>query len=181
LRDGLCVISNAAESEAAALSLDGNGGVYFVPAFVGLGAPHWDQEARGLLTGITRGTTKDHLLRAALEAMAYQSRDVLAAMEEETEWTIPRLAVDGGAIANNFLAQFQADILGRSVVRPRIIESTSLGAAFLAGLKAGVWPGAGHLRKLKQVERVFEPQIDSQTRDRLLEGWRRALRQTMLR
>ena len=181
LRDGLRILSDAADSETAALSLGGNDGVYFVPAFVGLGAPHWDQEARGILTGLTRGTTGDHLIRAALEAMAYQSRDVLVAMEAETECVIRQLAVDGGAIANNFLAQFQADLLDRSVVRPRVIESTSLGAAFLAGLKAGVWPSAAHLRQLKQVERVFEARIDDRMREHLLDGWRRALRQAMCR
>ncbi len=179
LRDGLRIIAHAPESEAAANSLDGNDGVYFVPAFVGLGAPHWDSDARGVLTGLTRGTTRAHIIRAALEAMAYQSHDVLALMESETGCTIPELTVDGGAIANNFLAGFQADILGKRVVRPSVIESTSLGAAYLAGLKAGIWEDASALRRLRRVERVFEPDMGAEVRNHLLEGWNRALRQTM--
>ena len=179
LRDGLRIIEHAADSEAAALSLSGNDGVYCVPAFVGLGAPHWDPEVRGVLTGLTRGTTRAHIIRAVLESMAYQSYDVLAAREAETECSIGELDVDGGAIANDFLAQFQADILGRRVVRPVVIESTSLGVAYLAGLEIGVWQDESDLRRLKEVERVFEPGMDEDVRERLLAGWNRALRQAM--
>ncbi|MFC1452240.1 glycerol kinase GlpK [Verrucomicrobiota bacterium] len=179
LRDELQVLERAADSEAAAVSLNGNDGVYFVPAFVGLGAPHWNPDARGTVTGLTRGTGRAHIIRAALEAMAYQSLDVLVAMEEETGIRIPELAVDGGAIANNFLAQFQADILGRPVVRPEVIESTSLGAACLAGLKAGVWKSAAELQAFRHTERTFQPRIGDEAREALLAGWRAALRKTM--
>jgi glycerol kinase len=179
LRDELRILDNAAQSEAAAVSLEDNGGVYLVPAFVGLGAPHWNPEARGLLTGLTRGTTRAHLARAALEAMAYQSRDVVTAMEEETGARMPELAVDGGAAANNFLMQFQADLLQRPVVRPAVIESTSLGAAYLAGLRAGVWKNADELRALKRTERTFQPRLDAAAREALLAGWAHALRQCL--
>ncbi len=176
LRDELRILETATASEAEALSLDGNDGVYFVPAFVGLGAPYWDTEARGTITGLTRGCGRAHLIRAALEAMAYQTLDVIEVMEKETGRSIPELAVDGGAVANNFLAQFQADLLGRPVLRPKIIESTSLGAAYLAGLKAGVWTDAAALRSHKAVERVFKPRINAATRESLLSGWRDAVR-----
>jgi len=179
LRDELGFIQQSSESEAAALSVENNGGVYMVPAFVGLGAPHWDMDARGIITGITRGTNGNHFIRAALESMAYQTLDVLKTMEQDTGLSIQQLAVDGGAVSNNFLMQFQADILGVPVFRPAIIESTSLGAAYLAGLKAGVWPNSETLTALKVYEREFTPSMDEKTRVELIQGWEKALRQAM--
>ena len=178
-RDELGLIESAADSEAAAMAVDDNAGVYLVPAFVGLGAPHWDMAARGVLVGLTRGATRSHVVRAALESMAYQSLDVLAAMEEDTGVALPELAVDGGACANDFLMQFQADLLGTPVVRPTVIESTSLGVAYMAGLHAGLWGSCDELADLKSSERTFAPAMDASTRGRLLEGWRKALRQAM--
>ncbi len=180
LRDELGLLRHAGESEAAALAVPDNGGVYLVPAFVGLGAPYWDAQARGLITGLTRGANRNHLIRAALEAMAFQTYDVLAAMERETGIVIPALAVDGGATANNFLLQFQADILNKPVLRPACIESTSIGAAYLAGLQAGVWRG-GDMLNLKAIERRFDPAMPNARRQELLAGWHHALRQAMTR
>jgi len=140
LRDEVQMITSAAESESAATAVTDNGGVYLVPAFVGLGAPHWDADARGTIVGLTRGANRNHIVRAALESMAYQSADVLAIMERESGLQISGLKVDGGATANNFLMQFQADILGIPVIRPEMAEITSLGVAFLAGIQAGIWP-----------------------------------------
>jgi glycerol kinase len=181
LRDELRILKTAAESEVLARSIPDNGGVYLVPAFAGLGAPHWDMEARGAVVGLTRGTGAAHLARAALEAMAYQSEDVLALMEEESGIAVECLMVDGGATANDFLMQFQADISGRPVLRPRAIESTALGAAMLAGLRAGFWADSSELEALKEYDRRFEPRMESSERERLKEGWRRALRQTRTR
>jgi len=181
LRDELKIIRSAAESDALARSLDDNGGVYIVPAFTGLGAPHWDMEARGILTGLTRGAGVAHIVRAALEAMAYQSDDVLRLMEEESGTPIESLRVDGGAAANDFLMQFQANISGRPVVRPKNIESTSLGAAMLAGLGAGFWSGPGELETINELNQRFEPNIGDGERARLLNGWRKAVRQARSR
>src|SRR5207247_2310661 len=139
LRDGLGIIASAAETEGLARSVPDTGGVYFVPAFVGLGAPYWDQHARGTIVGLTRGTTRAHLARAALEAIAFQSRDVLEAMAADAKSTLRRVRVDGGAVANDFLCQFQADVIGAAVDRPAVIETTGLGAAYLAGLGVGWW------------------------------------------
>ena len=180
LRDELKIIDTSADSEKAALSVQDNGGVYMVPAFVGLGAPHWDMQARGLITGLTRGTNRNHIIRAALESMAYQTYDVLSTMQEETGIKAKKLAVDGGAVANNFLMQFQADIIDKPVLRPAVVESTSQGAAFLAGLKAGIWKSSGELSKLKSIEKEFKPVMDDQQRRELLHGWQKALRQAML-
>ncbi len=179
LRDGLGIISSAAESEELARSVADTGGVYLVPAFVGLGAPHWDMAARGTLVGLTRGTGRAHLARAALEAMAYQTHDVLDVMERETNARPQELAVDGGAAANDLLMQFQADVARLTVVRPKMIETTALGAAFLAGLGAGVWKDTSELVGLKGTDRRFEPSMGDAERDRLLAGWRKALRQAM--
>ena len=179
LRDELCIIENAADSEAVAMSLNGNDGVYFVPAFVGLGAPHWKPNARGILTGLTRGTNQSHIVRAALEAMAYQSLDLINAMEEDTNTIIPALHVDGGAIANNFLSQFQADILDKQLIRPAVIESTSRGAAYLAGLNAGIWRDARELRTLESDAETFSPKMSSRQREELIEGWRHAIQQAL--
>ncbi|MBN1928418.1 MAG: glycerol kinase GlpK [Chlorobiaceae bacterium] len=179
LRDGLQLIRSAAESEAIARSVESNGGVYVVPAFVGLGAPHWNMEARGTITGLTRGSSRAHIVRAALESIAYQSHDVFRAMVADTGIAPQALTVDGGAVSNEFLMQFQADLLGVPVHRPRNIESTALGAACLAGLEAGVWSSADELRALNGVERVFTPAMPEAERASLLAGWQKALRQTL--
>ena len=175
LRDGLGIITAAADSEPLARSVSDTGGVYFVPAFVGLGAPYWDAYARGAVVGLTRGTTRAHLARAALEAIAYQSRDVLEAMAADAGCAIAALKVDGGAVANDFLCQFQADILGADVVRPAVIETTALGAAYLAGLGAGLWPNLDTIAARHAVERTFHPAMERGTRARLYEGWQRAV------
>lgn len=177
LRDQLQILDHAAASDAAARRLNGNDGVYLVPAFCGLGAPYWESDARGMLTGLTRGTSRDHIIRAALEAMAYQTRDVLQVMAAETGRQIEELAVDGGASANDFLMQFQADIAACRVLRPADTEATALGAAYLAGLAAGVWSEAADLRQRHSVEHVFEPDMTDRKRQELLAGWEHALRQ----
>ena len=164
-----------------AASVEDNGGVYFVPALVGLGAPHWDQDARGAIFGLTRGTTAAHLVRAALEAMCYQTRDVLAAMRKDSGLEIGSLRVDGGASANDFVCQFQADILGIEVVRPKVIETTSLGAAYLAGLAIGLWKDAEDIRKHWQEDRTFSPRMPRAQADALYSGWLSALRRVLTR
>jgi glycerol kinase len=179
LRDELNLIEKAANSEDSANQVSDNNGVYIVPAFVGLGAPHWNMDVRGIITGLTRGANRNHIVRAALESIAYQSADVLNLMESESEIPIRELIVDGGAVANHFLMQFQADILGKPVVRPAVIESTSQGAAFLAGLKIGFWSDLDALQRLKKIDHRFEPGMDSAKREYLLQGWQRALRQVM--
>jgi glycerol kinase len=175
LRDGLGIIDEAAETARLAGELESNDGVYLVPAFVGLGAPHWNAEARGTLVGLTRGTGRAHLARAALEAMAYSTADVLRAMEQDAGITTAELAVDGGASQNDWLMQFQADIAGVPVRRPAIIETTALGAAGLAGIATGVWRDADHFLGERAAPTVFEPRMDERTRRPLLDGWARAL------
>jgi glycerol kinase len=175
LRDGLGLIRAAAESEALADSVPDTDGIYFVPAFVGLGAPYWDMYARGTIVGLTRGTTAAHLTRAALEAIAYQSRDVLEAMAADAGVAPPELRVDGGAVANGFLCQFQADILAIPVVRPAVIETTGLGAAYLAALGAGLWRSLDAVASRVAIERVFRPMMDEPTRAARYAGWRRAV------
>ena len=175
LRDGLGLLRNAAESQALAESVPDTGGVYLVPAFVGLGAPHWDMYARGTVVGLTRGTTSAHLVRAALEAIAFQSRDVLEAMAADAGIAVRELRVDGGAAANDFLCQFQADILKVAVLRPRVIETTALGAAYLAGLGARVWRSLDDVERRWTLERRFEPGMDEATRAARYDGWRRAV------
>jgi glycerol kinase len=175
LRDGLGLVRQAAETQALAESVADTGGVYFVPAFVGLGAPYWDQYARGTIVGLTRGTTRAHLVRAALEAIAWQSRDVLEAMAADAKVRLPALKVDGGAVANDFLCQFQADVLDAAVVRPKVIETTALGAAYLAGLGAGMWRSLDALAERHPVDRTFTPAMDPARRARGYEGWRRAV------
>jgi glycerol kinase len=179
LRDGLKLIGDAAESEGLAESAGSNGGVYMVPAFVGLGAPHWNMDARGTIVGLTRGTSREHIVRAALESIAFQSYDVFRAMVADTGIEPQGLTVDGGAVKNRFLMQFQSDLLGVPVLKPQNIESTSLGAACLAGLQAGVWSSAEELRKLNRVEARFMPSMNEKERGHLLEGWRKAIRQTL--
>ena len=174
LRDEMGLIASAAESEALASSIADNGNVYFVPAFTGLGAPHWDMYSRGTIVGLTRGTGRAHIVRAALEAIAYQSADVLEAMSRDSSTRLNVLHVDGGASANDFLMQFQADILGTRVQRPAVIESTALGAAMLAGRAVGLWSDAD-LRGLSRNGREFVPNMDEATRRHLLRQWRRAV------
>ena len=175
LRDGLRVIADSAESEALAASVPDTGGVYFVPAFVGLGAPHWDMYARGTILGLTRGTTRAHLVRAALEAIAYQSREVLGAALADAGLTLEELRVDGGATANNLLMQFQADILATPVVRPVVRETTALGAAYLAGLAVGYWASREEIAQNWAADRRFLPQMEPTRREELFAGWRRAV------
>jgi glycerol kinase len=175
LRDGLGLLRDARESRAMAESVADTGGVYFVPAFVGLGAPYWDMYARGTIVGITRGTTAAHLVRAGLEAIAYQSRDVLEAMAADAGGSVRTLRVDGGAVANDFLCQFQADIMDVPVERPRVIETTALGAAGLAGLGAGVWRSLDAFAERAAIERTFVPAMDAQTREERYRSWRRAV------
>ncbi|MGH9847727.1 MAG: glycerol kinase GlpK [Blastocatellia bacterium] len=175
LRDGLGIIANAADTEALAASVGDNHGVYFVPAFVGLGAPYWDMDARGALIGLTRGATRAHVARAALEAMAYQTRDVVECMQKDSGIRAKELRVDGGATRNDFLCQFQADILGIPVVRPVITETTALGAAYLAGLAVGFWKSEKEIAAQWQEEKRFEPKMKRSERDRLYEGWQAAV------
>ena len=175
LRDGLGIIKTSAEIEALAASVADNGGVYLVPAFAGLGAPHWDQYARGLLAGVTRGTTSGHLARAALEGIAYQVHDILNAMQSDSGITLKELRVDGGACANNLLMHFQADLLGVPVVRPRVPETTALGAAYLAGLAVSFWKNPAEIAAQWQADRRFAPSMKSARRTRLLAGWTKAL------
>jgi len=175
LRDQLGLIRTAAESEEIANSVSSTGGVYMAPAFVGLGAPHWDSSARGLITGITRSTGKAEIVRAALESIAYQTRELVEAMEADSGERLRELRVDGGATANNFLMQFQADILDRPIVRPADVETTALGAAYLAGLAVGIWKSVEELEQFWRSERVFEPRMNGDERESLYAGWKRAV------
>ncbi len=176
LRDGLQLIENARQTAEIARSLEGNDGVYFVPALSGLGAPYWDAGARGTIIGLTRGTTRAHIVRAALEAMAYRSRDVLDVMAEETAWKPEVLRVDGGAVGNDFLMQFLADILGLPVERPAMRETTALGVAGLAGIAAGLWCDAEDFISRRSVERTFRPQMRAEERERQYAKWKEAVR-----
>ena len=176
LRDELQIIEKAEDSEACALGVEDNGGVYMVPAFVGLGAPHWDPYARGMITGISRGTNRNHIIRATLESLAYQTYDVLNAMAGDAETELASLKVDGGACANNFLMQFQADIAGCSVYRPKCIETTALGAAYLAGLAVGYWESLEDVKQNQGIDRVFVPAMDKEKRAELLRGWHKAVK-----
>jgi len=175
LRDGLGLFDEAAEVEALAASVDSSDGTYFVPAFVGLGAPHWDPYARGALLGMTRGTTRAHIARATLEAIAFQTRDVLVAIEEVSGLRLDALRADGGASRNDLLMQIQADVLGRPVVRSAVAETTALGAAYLAGLGVGVWPGLDDIAGRWQSDRTFEPAVSEDVRETLYAGWQRAV------
>ncbi len=175
LRDDIALFGHAKESENLATSLKDNDGVYFVPAMAGLGAPHWDQNARGAFFGITRGTTIAHMTRAALEAIAYQVRDVLDAMQKDSGEPIQELRVDGGATANNFLMQFQSDILQTKIKRPKIIETTAIGAAFLAGLAVGFWESEEELQSLWESDKDFEPKMEAEKVDYFLHFWHKAV------
>lgn len=178
IRDGLEMIHNASESEKIALETNDNDGVYFVPAFVGLGAPYWDDKARGALFGLTRGTSYKHIVRAALESIAYQTRDVLQAMEQDSQIKLESLKVDGGAVKNEFLMQFQADILGVKVERPIVQETTALGAAFLAGLAVGFWTSKEDVKKHWQIDKVFKPMCEENKREKLYKDWQVAVKST---
>jgi glycerol kinase len=180
LRDELKLLSKAPESEALALSVPDNAGVYFVPALVGLGAPYWDSAARGTLTGLTRGTKRAHIVRAALEAMAYATRDILSAMQKDTGLNIKSLKVDGGAATNRFLCQFQADILGLPVVRPQTTELTALGAAYLAGLAVGVWKNTQTIQRYWKADKIFTPKLKRSQADQYYAGWKKAVQKTLL-
>jgi len=175
LRDQLGLISDAAESESLALSVPDSGEVVVVPAFVGLGAPHWDAEARGTIVGLTRGSSRAHIVRAALESIAFQSRDLLVAMERDFGSEIKSIRADGGASANSFLMQFQADVTGRTVVLPEVQETTALGAAYLAGIASGYWDGQEDVARNWRRKRSFEPGMDAETREGLLGRWERAV------
>ena len=176
LRDGLGIIKSSSEVEALADKVEHSDGVYIVPAFAGLGAPYWDQHARGTIVGMTRGTTASHLARAALDSIAYQTMDVLKAMETDSGISIAELRVDGGATVNDLMMQFQSDILNTRVVRPKIIETTALGAAYLAGLAVGYWKDMDEIRQQWHIEKVFEPDMNEVKRNQLYKGWLRAVR-----
>lgn len=182
LRDELQIIGKASASEPAAKSVEDSGGVYFVPSFVGLGAPYWDSGARGTVVGLSRGTSREHFIRATVESMAYQCKDLYDVMkngaEKKTEEYMGDggLKVDGGACANNFLMQFQADIIGKRIVRPKVIETTSLGAAYFAGLAVGYWKDKDDIKSNWAVDRVFEPKMNEAEREKLLKGWSRAVK-----
>jgi glycerol kinase len=175
LRDGLGIIKSANESERLARQVDSALGVYVVPAFVGLGAPYWDASARGAIVGLTRGVTRNHIARATLESLAYQTRDVVDTMAAESGQSLAGLRVDGGASANDLLMQFQADMLATTVDRPKIIETTALGAGFLAGLGVGLWKDARQIERLRKRDRVFVPGMKPERRETLYQGWRRAV------
>jgi len=175
LRDGLRVIRKSVEVEKLAASVRDSGGVYFVPGFAGLGAPHWDPYARGTIVGLTRGSTAGHIARAAVESIAFQSADLLHAMEQDYRRPSKELRVDGGAAANDLLLQFQADLLGVPVVRPRVLETTALGAAYLAGLATGVWTSREQIAKQWKVAKRFEPKMKREEAARRMEEWKRAL------
>ncbi len=178
LRDGLRMLKSAAESESYAEKVESTEGVYVVPAFVGLGTPYWDSDARGAVLGLTRGTQKEHFVRATLESLAYQTKDVLGAMEADSSIQLKKLRVDGGATANNFLMQFQADILGVPVERPVVLETTAMGAAYLAGLAVGFWDSKDEISKNWSVDRDFEVRMSSEQRDSLYKGWQKAVSAT---
>ena len=178
LRDNLGIISSSAQVEELARSVEDNGGIYFVPAFSGLFAPYWRSDARGLIIGLTRYVNKGHIARAALEATAYQTREVLEAMEKDSGLRLKSLKVDGGMVRDELLMQFQADILGVSVVRPKVSETTSLGAAYAAGLAVGFWNGLDDLESNWQADKAWEPRMDPETKERLFSGWKKAVQRT---
>jgi glycerol kinase len=176
LRDGLGIISSSADVEKLAAKVTDSGDVYFVPAFAGLGAPHWDQHARGTLVGLTRGSTAAHIARASLESIAYQTFDILGAMQQDSGIIIKELRVDGGATINNSLMQFQSDLLRTAVVRPRITETTALGAAYLAGLAVGYWNSINEISRQWQKDMAFTPAIPEPQAAAMIKGWHRAVK-----
>ncbi|MGI1805254.1 glycerol kinase GlpK [Exiguobacterium sp. TDN 0502] len=180
LRDGLRMLKHAKDSEGYAAKVDSTDGVYVVPAFVGLGAPYWDSDVRGAIFGLTRGTDKEHFVRATLESLAYQTRDVLTAMEQDSGIELKTLRVDGGAVANNFLMQFQSDILGVPVDRPEINETTALGAAYLAGLAVGYWKDKAEIKQQWKLDHQFKPEMKEDDREQRYAGWQKAVEATMV-
>ncbi|HEY2422004.1 MAG TPA: FGGY-family carbohydrate kinase, partial [Neobacillus sp.] len=179
LRDGLRMFSNAAESEEYATSVTSTDGVYVVPAFVGLGTPYWDSDVRGAVFGLTRGTTKEHFVRATLESLAYQTKDVLTSMEADSGISLKTLRVDGGAVANDFLMQFQSDMLNVAVERPEIKETTALGAAYLAGLAVGYWSSQEEIATQWNMDKQFTSDMDEEDRENLYTGWKKAVKAAM--
>jgi glycerol kinase len=180
LRDELRFIKDPSQTEEYSLKVPDTGGVYVVPAFTGLGAPYWDGEARGIITGITRGTKKEHIIRATMEGIAYQVYDVLKSMENDLNIDIKSLKVDGGACKNSFLMQFEADILAAEVIRPKVIEVTALGAAYLAGLKTGYFESIEEIKNNKEIEKVFKPTMSHEKRTEKIHGWHKAVRLTLI-
>lgn len=180
IRDGLQLIKTSPESEAMAKKVPDTGGVYMVPAFVGLGAPYWDPHARGAILGITRGTKKEHVVRATLESMAYQTRDLVDAMLKDSHLKLKELRVDGGACKNNLLMQFQADILKVRINRPKVVETTAMGAAFLAGLQVGFWKNSAEINRIRRMDKVFSPKMKEETRKKLWAGWKEAVGRVLL-
>ncbi|CAN5862543.1 glycerol kinase GlpK [soil metagenome] len=179
LRDSLQIIENSSDVEWLANSVEDNGGVYFVPAFAGLGSPHWDQNARGLIIGLTRGTGKAHIARAAVESICYQTADLIKAIEEDSQIILPELRVDGGASKNDSLLQFQADILQIPVIRPKITETTALGAAYLAGLAVGFWKDKKELAEHSEIDKIFEPKMTRSKAESLQSKWREAVKRSL--
>ncbi|PRX27160.1 glycerol kinase [Orenia metallireducens] len=179
LRDEIKLIEEAPDSEYFATKVDSTDGVYVVPAFAGLGAPYWDMYARGAIVGLTRGSSKEHIIRATLESLAYQTRDVLTAMQADSGLELKDLKVDGGAVANNFLMQFQADILGSNVERPVVAETTALGAAYLAGLAVGYWDSKEEVLSKREIDKVFEPEMEEEKKEKLYAGWQKAVKRSM--
>lgn len=179
LRDGLRMLRDTKDSEVYARRVDSTEGVYVVPAFVGLGSPYWDSEVRGAVFGLTRGTSKEHFIRATLEALAYQTKDILIAMEQDADVAVSKMRVDGGAVSNEFLMEFQSDILNLAVERPAVRETTALGAAFLAGLAVGYWQDREEIRQTWRLDRRFESSMEEATRLSLYAGWKRAVNAAM--
>ena len=175
LRDGLKIIRTSQEVEALASSVSSSEGVYFVPAFAGLGAPHWNQQAQGTLFGLTRGSTDAHIARAAIESIAFQTMDVLKAMEADAGIAVKELRVDGGATINNMLMQFQSDVLNTTTVRPKVVETTAMGAAFLAGLAVGYWESPEEIQDIWQIDTTFTPSHSREPIDKQIKGWYKAI------
>lgn len=180
LRDGLRMLKNSADSEEYAKRVSSSDGVYVVPAFVGLGTPYWDSDVRGAVFGLTRGTSKEHFVRATLESLAYQTKDVLAAMQADSRIHLKTLRVDGGVVHNNFLMEFQSDLLNVPVERPQINETTALGAAYLAGLAVGYWESQAEIAKQWAIDRTFEPKMEAEVRESLYKGWKKAVKAAMI-
>jgi len=179
LRDEIGLIKSSDEIEKYARKVKDTHGVYLVPAFVGLGAPYWDMYARGIIVGLTRGTKKEHILRSAEESIAYQSRDVLEVIQKDSGINLKKLKVDGGAVRDNFLMQFQSDILGVPVVRPQIAETTALGAAYLSGLAVGYWKDKEEIAQKWKVDKEFSPNMDEKTKEKLYKGWKKAVSRSL--
>ena len=180
LRDGLRMLKQASDSESYAKKVDSTEGVYVVPAFVGLGTPYWDSEARGAVFGLTRGTSKEHFIRATIESLAYQTKDVFNAMEEDAKLKIEVLRVDGGAVNNDFLMQFQSNLLNLDVELAKLNESTALGAAYLAGLATGFWKDLEEIEQMRSTKNTFQPTMEDEQRESLYSGWQRAVKATRM-